>query len=190
MFAWCLLAENQAVLRALYVYFMDKPLKEVPHIEVLFLHPVFQWAVQLLIRLPLLFLLRNNPVPQLSLSVHLHLREQSSNNYPALSTSVQEIDRDTHGLTGATTHYYWDPNGHNRCAGEALQAYGDKPLNSFWRTYIHGGFYHLQQRLWVRMAAMGGSSISLLVNRLSWILWIPVLSSSPGPMELQYSDHC
>jgi hypothetical protein len=79
----------------LYAYFMDKPLKEVPHIEVLFLHPIFHWAVQLLIRLPFLFLLRNNPVPQFSRSVRLHLREQSSNNHPALSTSVWEIDRDT-----------------------------------------------------------------------------------------------
>jgi hypothetical protein len=125
----------------LYAYFMDKPLKEVPHIEVLFLHPIFHWAVQLLIRLPLLFLLRNNLVPQLSRSVH-YTWENSLQTITLHSPLLCEKLTETHGLAGATTHYYWDPNGRNRCAGEALQAYGDKPLESFWRTYIHGGYYH------------------------------------------------
>ncbi|KAG5515088.1 hypothetical protein RHGRI_036207 [Rhododendron griersonianum] len=86
---------HQAVLRALYAYFADRPLKEIPHIEILVPLARLAWDLDLELL-----------IAQLIVSIQSYL-----------TTLAPQ-------LSDAAPHNHRDTNGSYRCAREKIQTHG------------------------------------------------------------------
>lgn len=102
---YCIILCYQAILRSLYAYFMDKPLKEVPHIQVLVsiaMYVSFVWGFDW----------------QLTSEGKIdHILYVVTFGFKAGKNSLD---------AGAITYYYWNSNGSDGHARKAVQAHGNQ----------------------------------------------------------------